>query len=243
MLSATEKLKHFLYSVNWDTRGRNLDVVRILKPLLQKNSKLLDAGCGEFGLASFLPSAQVTGVDIINSKLQSKNFSFLRGSIISLPFSEKSFSIAASVDVLEHLPPDIRHQAISELVRVARDAVIIAFPCGSQARQIDESFAARLNQSDKSQPKWLDEHLQHLYPRLDLILSAIETEALKHNKSVCIKTFYSERIQIARLIRWAASHSNLLFMAVNLLAGIIHPITLRTNKSNSYRVILLAKFS
>jgi len=243
MSSVTKKLRHFVYSLSWDTGGRSLDVIRILKPLLQKKSTVLDAGCGEFGLASFIPSTQVTGVDIMGSMEQSRNFKFLRGSIVSLPFSEKSFSIAASVDVLEHLPPDIRQQSIAELIRVARDAVILAFPCGSQARQIDESFAAQLNQLDKPQPDWLDEHLHSPYPQLNSILSVIETEAIKHNKNVRTKTFYSERIQVTRSLRWAASHSKFLYLAINLLAGVMHPVTPQANKDNSYRVILLAEFS
>lgn len=243
MSAVSETLRQFVYSLSWDTRGRSLDVIKTLKPLLKRNSTLLDAGCGEYGLASLLSSNQVTGIDIGNSMLQSKNFEFLHGSIISLPFSQESFSIAASVDVLEHLPPEIRTQAISELVRVARDAVVLAFPCGLQARQTDESFAAQLNQFSKSQPEWLDEHLDSPYPELQSVLSVIETEAVNHNKKARIKTFYSEPIRVTRLLRWAASRSRLLYMTANLVAGVVHPLISQTNKDNSYRVILIAEFS
>ena len=218
-------------------------MIRVLKPLLKRNSTLLDAGCGEYGLASLLSSTQVTGVDVIDSMLESDNFKFLHGSIISLPFSQKSFSVAASVDVLEHLPPEIRTQAISELVRVAQNAVVLAFPCGAQARQIDESFAARLNQFNKPQPEWLDEHLHSPYPQLQSVLSAIETEAVKHDKKARVKTFYSERVQVTRLLRWAAARSKFLYLTFNLLAGVLHPLIPSPGKDNGYRVILIAEFN
>lgn len=242
MLLTTAKLRRFFYSLNWDTRGRSLDVIRVLKPLLKEKSTLLDAGCGVFGLASFIPSIRVTGVDITDSMLHDINFTFVRGSIILLPFSDKSFSIATSVDVLEHLPPEIRQQAIAELIRVAQDAVILAFPCSAQGRQVDENFAVQLNQRNKPQPEWLEEHLHSPYPELDSVLSMIETEAVKHNKNLRIKTFYSEPIIVTRSLRWAAARSKFLYLAIGLLAGVMYPITPQTKKDNSYRVILLAEF-
>ncbi len=239
----TDKLRQTFYCLSWDTRGRNLDVIKVLKPILREDSTLLDAGCGEYGLASLLPSEQFTGVDIVDSMWQNKNFKFLRGSILSLPFSKESFSVATSVDVLEHLPTEIREQAIAELVRVSRNAVVIAFPFGTQAQQIDENFAEHLKRLDKPQPDWLNEHLHSPYPQLETVISAIEAEAGYNNKKVNIKTFYSESIQITRLLRWAAIRSKFLYLTFNLLAGLMHPIVPQTNRNNSYRVILLAEFS
>lgn len=242
MKSLAEKLKKNLYFLNWDTGGRNLDVVKAIKPLLQENSNLLDAGCGEYGLAPLIPSIQVTGIDLVDSKLQTNNFTFYNGSIVSLPFPKESFSIAASVDVLEHLPIDIRKKAVTELIRVARDAIIFAFPSGEQARQIDEDFATQLNQSNKSQPPWLVEHLDNPYPELDTILSMIETEAINCGKKAQTKMFYSENIKITKLLRKASIRSSLIYLTLNALTGLIRPLLSSVNKHNSYRVILIAKF-
>ncbi len=241
MSDIQEKIKKILRIVSWDS-GRMRDVLKVLKPLLQKDTTLLDGGCGEYGLALLCSSIPITGVDVIDSKLHKNNFVFHKGSILSLPFADRSYSIAASVDVLEHMPPDIRVEAISELIRVASEAIILAFPCGPDARKIDEDFAAELARVNKPEPEWLSEHLESPYPELSTMLSVVEAEAKKHNKSVEIKVTYSERINVTKILRRVAARSNKLFVLANLLAGIAQPIISRTNKQNSYRVILLAEF-
>ncbi len=236
-----EIIKKFLHIASWDS-GRGRDIKRVLGPFIRPDTTLLDGGCGEYGLALQLSTVQVTGVDLIDSKVEKSNFEFRKGSILSLPFSDSSFSIATSVDVLEHMPPEIRTQAIGELIRVARSAILLAFPCGTQARKIDEDFAAELTRFNKPEPEWLSEHLESPYPELSAILSVVETEAKKHDKNVDIKIFYSERIQVSKMLRWVAARSNKLFMLANLFAGMVQPLISRTNKDNSYRVILLAEF-
>lgn len=101
-------------------------------------SQVLDAGCGEGvvteRMARLLPSARVVGMDVQDSGLASQwthrrapNLSFRIGSAYALPYRDDAFDLVCAIEVLEHLErPEI---ALTELVRVARRAVVVSVPC------------------------------------------------------------------------------------------------------------------
>ncbi len=74
---------------------------------------------------------------------------------MSLPFADRSFSVAASVDAIEHLPGAELTMALSELIRVAKKAVVNSFPDGVRARRVDASFYEALSESHMPVPEWL----------------------------------------------------------------------------------------
>lgn len=236
-------LKRMIANLGGDERGRNIDVANVLELLSPEGQMILDAGCGESGVAEFMKSADVVSTDLYSHGWQGQGSKFLRSDITSLPFADDSFSIATSVDVMEHLPPSLRDKAIAELVRVGRNGVVIAFPCGQLARQTDENFQAELNKSKKDAPEWLEEHLQNPYPITGSVLSLINSESLKRDKKVKeTKIFYSENIKITRLLRWAAAKSKFLYIPLNSLFGLLFSIIPKPEEKNSYRTIVLIRF-
>ena len=54
-------------------------------------------------------------------------------SALSLPFDDRSFDLVASLDVLEHIPPDSRPRFMEELERVAGRFIILGAPFASAA--------------------------------------------------------------------------------------------------------------
>lgn len=231
-------LRKSLYKMAWDTRCRNVDVRRVLARF--PNEKILDAGCGEHGLAAFMPSANIAGVDILPAEDVDPRVNYTHGSILELPFEDDSFDVAVSVDVLEHLPEGVRGEAIMELVRVARRAVVIAFPAGAAARAMDEDFEQELASSGQPLPDWLAEHLENPYPETANVVAAIELSGRK----VATSVVYSENLAVAKFLRRWAVRSKYVYLMANVLAGILSPMMPRpASPDNAYRSIIVAEFT
>ncbi|MGE3466279.1 MAG: class I SAM-dependent methyltransferase [Pyrinomonadaceae bacterium] len=235
-------LRDLIFRFGWDTRCRNIDVARALQPLIDKGATLLDAGCGEYGLTAFMPTAEITGVDVLPAEAVATDVNYVHGSIIDIPFEDRSFDIAASVDVLEHLPEELRAEAVRELVRVARKAVVITFPFGERARKVDEDFKKELDARGLPLPEWVEEHLANRYPESQEIVDEIRSAADSAGRSVATRVHYSESSSVARKLRWAAARSKYFYIAGNLLAGIFLPIMPKADAASSYRAIILAEF-
>jgi len=97
----------------------------------------LDAGCGEGFVArriiDALPDIALTGCDVSGVALEiaastNPEARFVAGSVADLPFPSRSFDIVGCFEVLEHLPGDLPRQALAELARVARQAVVLSVP-------------------------------------------------------------------------------------------------------------------
>lgn len=241
MLNKT--IRKLIYRASWDTRRRNVDITQVLKPLLADKAILLDVGCGEFSLAKAVYPARVVGVDIVNKSYEnSDNLSFVSGSVVALPFSDKSFPVVASVDMIEHLPADVRIQALRELFRVAKKAVVIAFPFGKNAYELDVEFKRRLKDKGKPEPEWLTEHLQNQYPELKTILTTVNEVAANGKNTVKTTVSYSENLGVTRALRKLATRSKFLYVFMNILAG-MSPVVLQSDENNSYRVIIVTEVS
>jgi SAM-dependent methyltransferase len=233
-------LRNIFYKRAWDTRCRNIDVIRVLRPYLRDDSTILDAGCGEYGIAEFVPMGRVVGVDV--APTENASLDFVYGSIAALPFSEGSFSVVSSVDVLEHLPEDIRPAAVRQLVLAANELIVITFPTGTAARKVDEEFNQKLIGSGQPVPDWLSEHLSQQYPEESAVISDIHSEASRLGRKVKTSTYYSEDLRIARFLRWAAATSRYIYMFANIAFGVFAPILPQAKKKASYRSIILAEF-
>jgi ubiquinone/menaquinone biosynthesis C-methylase UbiE len=97
----------------------------------------LDAGCGEGFVARRLihaaPGINLTGCDVSQAALEiaaaaNPEATFVAGSVVDLPFPDRSFEVVGCFEVLEHLPGDLPRKALSELGRVARQAVVLSVP-------------------------------------------------------------------------------------------------------------------
>jgi SAM-dependent methyltransferase len=97
----------------------------------------LDAGCGEGFVArriiDAVPGIALTGCDVSGAALQiaagaNPEAQFVVGTVVDLPFPDRSFDVVGCFEVLEHLPGDLPRQALSELARVTRRAVVLSVP-------------------------------------------------------------------------------------------------------------------
>jgi len=240
-------LQRIFYRYGWDTRSRNLLPARILGPILRPlrqtaRPALLDVGCGYPGIASMFPDVSVTGVDLEAPAATPPNLKFQIGSVMALPFEDKSFPVVTCIDVLEHLSVENRRRAIGEIVRVASKAVLIACPHGSVARACDEEFRSASLARGRPLPSWVDEHLQNSYPDSRTLSETLTAAVRESDRSANLSTKYCESATVCRLVRGAAARSNVLYAFANVLFGSLLPLFPLPDRDNSYRVVLLAEF-
>jgi SAM-dependent methyltransferase len=234
-----------LYRLGWDTRSRNALPARLLRPLLSTGAAkpLLDVGCGSLGVAEFLSGQPVIGVDLPDSVTASTNKAVVGGSVMALPFPSGSFAVSSCIDVLEHLSVADRAQAVAEIMRVTDKAILIACPHGQQARDCDDEYRRAAAVRGRSLPDWVEEHLRQDYPEEAAIIELIHDAAASSGRKADVASRYCESLSVSRLIRSAASRSNLMYVAANLFFGIILPLLPSLGPHDSYRMVLLVNLS
>lgn len=81
--------------------------------------RILDAGGYDGALGFFLKGIEIDVVDPATTG----------GSILDLEVNDSSYDAVVAVDVLEHIEPTARSRALSEFARVAREHIILNYPC------------------------------------------------------------------------------------------------------------------
>ncbi|MGC9003398.1 MAG: class I SAM-dependent methyltransferase [bacterium] len=104
----------------WWFKGRRLIVRSALKGV--KIDKVLDVGCGTGGNLSLF-NGFVVGVDVSMKALslarrRKKDALLCLGQAENLPFKDNSFDLVLALDLLEHLPDDMK--GLSEMHRVLK---------------------------------------------------------------------------------------------------------------------------
>lgn len=96
-------------------------------------SNVFDAGCGDGALGEYLVQTRqcvVTGLDVSMQALDTarkRGLTVVQGSLSEpLPFPDNSFDYAVASEALEHIPNS--EEALQELIRVAKVAVLVSVP-------------------------------------------------------------------------------------------------------------------
>jgi len=128
--------------------------------------RVLEVGSGASGLASWWPGP-VTGVDLRFDGTPPPNLTTVEGSVFALPFPDRSHDAVVCTDVMEHLPPARRAEALAELLRVASRVAWVSFPCGPDAAAADRRIAQIAGRLGREAPGWLLDHQEHGLPTLE----------------------------------------------------------------------------
>lgn len=90
---------------------------------------ILDVGCGDGALTNRLAEEwEVAGVDTSAAALEHVETKAVQASATALPFSDRSFDLVLSTEMLEHLVLDDYRKAISEMIRVTRRYLLVTVP-------------------------------------------------------------------------------------------------------------------
>ena len=133
-----EHQKKSKYENNWffpvleniDIRRRRIFFLKKCLKLLNKESLLLDIGCGGGGWGLILNRyGIVIGMDVSMSSLRfARNIykKVIHASVTQMPFPSDYFDAVVSEDVLGHIPLDEKERAYSEMFRVLKpDGVMV----------------------------------------------------------------------------------------------------------------------
>jgi hypothetical protein len=164
---------------------RQLDHLARFEPLLElilstgPSGTVLDVGSGSQGITTLLPARwRATALDfdfsdyVRETRSQRLAPSQQLGDVRAMPFADRAFDVVIAVDLLEHVPPQDRGQAVREICRVSRRRAIIACPAGEMALAADRRLADRVASCGRTVPAWLSEHLEHGFPEIQTITAA-----------------------------------------------------------------------
>jgi len=97
-----------------------------------RSPRLLDVGGlspRRTGAGSWLPAKSVyAGNTVVLDIGFHPESGFVQGDACRLPFKTASFDVISALDVLEHIPSDMRENFISELARVSAGAILVSAP-------------------------------------------------------------------------------------------------------------------
>jgi len=94
-----------------------------------KIKSILDVGCGggEFCKRCVSKGIKTYGMDISSEPEIDDRVTWIKGIAQKIPLKDKSVEFVSAFDMLEHLPPEDLHIALSEFKRVATRGMILSF--------------------------------------------------------------------------------------------------------------------
>lgn len=245
--SAGSGLRLVLNEYGFSTRCRNLTAANELRAALRRapaveGPALLDVGSGQYGVCTHLSGVKAVGVDRVAPSEMPRNFEFRQAEIDSLPFEDRSFPVVSCIDVIEHLPLDVRAKAIEELVRVAGQTLLVAFPHGAAARESDARLLADFRRRSLEPPDWVVEHLRQAHPTDSEIEDRLRIAAAAQGRRITIRTRYCEPLLAQRLVRMS-SRTRISYVITSLTMSMLLPALRTPPREKAYRAVLVVDLS
>ena len=145
----------------FDQHSRLKACSELLAAVANPGETVLDVGCGpECLLGRFIPQLRITYVDPLIKDLPFRSAHQIVGTLDSPELEGKKFDHIVAIDVLEHIPPELRPGFIRKLTAFARKNVLLAFPSADQtdASKVDEVTNIFYKKAFDQDYPWLHEH-------------------------------------------------------------------------------------
>lgn len=229
---------HLFYRWHPEVALRYLPIVDAIRAQ-GNDATVLDVGSGGLGIAPYL-GRQVSGLDVDFYPPYHPLLKQIKGSALNIPLKNDSFDIVVSADTLEHMSREDRKKAISEMIRVARAAVMIAVPSGQAALAQDKQLDEEYERLHGKRFHFLEEQVGFGLPEEGDITKAIEQASIKAKKPVTIEIKGNENLTLRKFLMRG-------WMSKNILVNIIHrklflfliPLFRLWNNEPAYRKIFI----
>lgn len=145
-----------LSTIDFDRTSRHRLLAQIVEETLPPGSTILDIGGSEGLTAKFLPDYRVVSLDVRPSEEVR-----ILASATSLPFPGQVFDAVSGLDLLEHIPADLRTAVVTEAARVARELIVFAGPwddpgLAAMEDEVQQFFIGLFDVENE----WLREHAE-----------------------------------------------------------------------------------
>lgn len=214
---------------------RYLPIVDAIKEKGLLDTHIIEVGSGGLGITPYI-DRKVVGVDVDFSPPIHPKLVPVKGSVLELPFSENSYDVVVSTDMLEHVSGKDRLKAISELLRVTGKFLCIGVPCGALANQQDEKLANLYKRTHKHEFNFFAEHAQFGLPTKEEIQAAIYKAAGASHKKIHLSSRGTLNLELRYFLMrgWISTNPIInLFFRKLLLPAI--PILRMINREPTYR--------
>lgn len=221
---------------------RYLPVASQIKKAKLQDSKILEIGSGSLGIAPYF-KRKIDAIDVDFSGPQTDLISKLKGKAWDLPFRKNSYDVSISVDVLEHIEPNLREKAVYEMLRVTKQLAIIVVPSGEDSEMQDRKLQAKWNQVFKEKNQFLEEHVKNGLPTAEEILVFIDKSSRKLGKTAKTRSFANLNLTIRSFLMntWITKNKLKYYLYLKGYLLLI-PILRFCNFSKTYRRVFVIEF-
>ncbi len=222
---------------------RYLPAVSEIKKRDLQNSKILEVGSGSLGIIPYLKT-QIDGIDVDFSGPQTDLLNRIQGTADKLPFKKNSYDVVISVDVLEHLKPNMREKAILEILRVAKKLAIIVVPCGDKSQIQDKQLQKKWNELFNDKNQFLEEHVKYGLPKKEEVLVFIDKSIRRLKKQATVKSYPNLNLSIRHFLMetWITKNKILYYLYLKGFLLFV-PILKYCNFGKTYRHVFMIEFA
>lgn len=230
-------VERFLGIYHWHPKIalRYLPIVEKIAGAKLQAQSILEVGSGGLGIVPYIRRS-VVGLDISFKLPIHPQLVPVKGFAESIPFADNSFATVVSLDTLEHIQPERRSQAISEMIRVAKKLVCIGMPCGELAEKQDQELKGLYESSRNKKFQFFDEQVEYGLPTKEWMIETLNQAAKKLGKTIYIKSEGNINLRLRTFLMWGWIANNffinLFFRKILLLAV---PLMRRLNQAPTYR--------
>lgn len=110
----------------YNSKDRLISYWNQVKEIMNLNpKKVLEIGIGNRFTSQYLKNSNI---NVLTLDIDKRLNPDICGSILDIPFSNESFDVVASFEVLEHLPYEDAKKALIEIHRISQKYVILSLP-------------------------------------------------------------------------------------------------------------------
>lgn len=120
---------------SYDSKERFISYWHQINEIIKlRPKKVLEIGIGNGFVSKYLKER---GINIITLDIDRRLNPDVVGSILNIPFTDKSFDVVACYELLEHLPYENFRKALYEIFQVSNSYAILSLPDTSKVYRID----------------------------------------------------------------------------------------------------------